>query len=89
MNTGKYASVGDLPFTGQKISYHRGYGNIVIHDIKNDNNISTNITKFNRIEPLTMPFGMHLPKNDNANEMLNPETTLAWTTTPLNLNTSK
>ncbi len=77
---GKYASVCDLPYTTQKITYHRGYGNIVVHDVKGDNSVSTNITKYNRIDPLQMPFGMHAPKPivGSNYEMPNPETSIAW-----------
>jgi len=77
---GKYASVCDLPYTTQKITYHRGYGNIVVHEVKGDNSVSTNISKYNRIDPLQMPFGMHAPKPISGSnyEMPNPETTIAW-----------
>ena len=86
MNTpslGKYASVCDLPYTTQKINYNRGYGNIVIHEVKGDNSVTTNITKYNRIEPLQLPFSYHLPNptnptNGNGYQMFNPETTIAW-----------
>jgi hypothetical protein len=79
-NLGKYASVTDLPYTTQKINYHRGYGNIVIHEVKGDNSVSTNITKFNRIDPLQLPFATHLPSavEGNTYQMSNPETTIAW-----------
>lgn len=79
-NLGKYASVCDLPFTTQKITYHRGYGNIVVHDVKGDNTVSTTITRFNRIDPLQLPFGNHLPPKvpDSTYEMTNPQMTLAW-----------
>ena len=79
-NLGKYASVCDLPYTSQKITYHRGYGNIVVHEVKGDNSVVTNITKYNRIDPLQMPFGMHAPKQVAGSnyEMPNPETTIAW-----------
>jgi hypothetical protein len=79
-NIGKYASVCDLPYTTQKLNYHRGYGNIVIHDVKSDNSVTTNITKFNRIEPLKMPFGEHLPNSVSGSNytMSNPESTIAW-----------
>ena len=79
-NLGKYASVCDLPYTTQKINYHRGYGNIVIHEVKGNNSVSTNITKFNRIDPLQMPFANHLPGpvNGSSYQMFNPETTIAW-----------
>ena len=79
-NIGKYASVGDLPYTTQTINYNRGYGNIVIHEVKANNAISTNITKFNRIEPLSLPFGTHLPIaiTNSKYEMFNPQTNIAW-----------
>ena len=79
-NLGKYASVCDLPYTTQKINYNRGYGNIVIHEVKGDNSVTTNITKFNRIEPLQTPFASHLPNAvaGNSYQMFNPETTIAW-----------
>jgi hypothetical protein len=85
-NIGKYASVCDLPYTTQKINYSRGYGNIVIHDVKGDNSVSTNITKFNRIDPLNQPFGNALPKPiEGSNyQMSNPETTIAWNDKPFN-----
>ena len=66
-NLGKYASVCDLPYTTQKINYNRGYGNIV---------------KYNRIDPLQMPFASHLPAPNSLTgekyQMFNPETTIAW-----------
>ena len=79
-NLGKYASVCDLPYTTQKINYHRGYGNIVIHEVRGDNSVSTSISKYNRIDPLQMPFGLHVPKQlpNNNFQMTNPETTIAW-----------
>ena len=85
-NIGKYASVCDLPYTTQKINYHRGYGNIVIHDVKGDNSVSTNITKFSRIDPLQMPFGNVLPKpvEGSSYQMFNSETSIAWADKPFN-----
>ena len=79
-NLGKYASVCDLPYTTQKITYHRGYGNILVHEVKGDNSVTTNITKYNRIDPLQMPFATHLPNTASGNgyQMFNPETTIAW-----------
>lgn len=79
-NLGKYASVCDLPYTTQKINYNRGYGNIVIHEVKGDNSVTTNITKYNRIDPLQMPFGEHGPKPVVGSNYLmsNSETTIAW-----------
>jgi hypothetical protein len=83
-NLGKYASVSDLPYSPQKITYHRGYGNIVVHEIRSDNTINTTISKYNRIDPLVLPFGDHLPKTSSTNNtmnsyvMSNPETTIAW-----------
>jgi hypothetical protein len=82
-NIGKYASVCDLPYTTQKLNYHRGYGNIVIHDVKGDNSVTTNITKFNRIDPLKLPFGEDYPKAVEGSNyiMANSESTIAWADT--------
>ena len=79
-NLGKYASVCDLPYTTQKITYWRGYGNIVVHEVRGDNSVSTSISKYNRIEPLNQPFGMHVPKQLPGSNyvMPSPETTIAW-----------
>jgi hypothetical protein len=79
-NLGKYASVCDLPYTTQKITYWRGYGNIVVHEVKGDNSVSTSISKYNRIDPLQMPFGEHGPKPVEGSNytMPNSETTIAW-----------
>ena len=79
-NLGKYASVCDLPYTTQKITYWRGYGNIVVHEVKGDNSVSTSISKYNRIDPLQMPFGEHGPKPVEGSNytMPNAETTIAW-----------
>ena len=79
-NLGKYASVCDLPYTTQKINYNRGYGNIVIHEVKGDNSVTTNIIKYNRIDPLQTPFGTHVPNivTGGTYQMFNPETTIAW-----------
>jgi hypothetical protein len=80
-NIGKYASVCDLPYTTQSINYNRGYGNIVIHQVRGDNTVTTNITPYSRIDPLQLPFGTHLPTStDTSYTMANPETTIAWAT---------
>ena len=72
LNLGKYASVGDMPYTTQKITYHRGYGNIVVHNVRGDNTVSTTVTKYNRIEPLKGQFGVPLQ------HQLSPEISIAW-----------
>ena len=69
---GKYASVCDMPYTAHKISYHRGYGNIVIHDVRKDNTVNTTITKYNRIEPLNGKFISPLQ------HQISTETNIAW-----------
>ena len=69
---GKYASVCDMPYTTQKITYHRGYGNLVVHEVKGDNTVSTSITKTNRIEPLNVKFGAPLE------HQIQTETSIAW-----------
>ena len=54
------------------ITYHRGYGNIVVHNVRGDNSVSTTVTKYNRIEPLKGQFGVPLQ------HQLSTETTIAW-----------
>lgn len=83
-NLGKYASVGDLKISPQKINYHRGYGNILVHTVASNNDVTTEVSKFNRIEPLKLPFGKHLPPQRGIDkyQMFNSETTLAWTDKP-------
>jgi hypothetical protein len=46
--------------------------------VRGDNSVSTAITKYNRIDPLQMPFGQHTPKPVNGYEMPNSETSIAW-----------
>lgn len=71
-NLGKYASVCDMPYTAQKITYHRGYGNIIVHEVRGDNSVSTSVTKYNRIEPLNGKF------SEPMQHQISTETTIAW-----------
>lgn len=81
-NLGNYASVTDLPFTERKISYNRGYGNVVMIK-ENKDKIVTSAVPFNRLQPLLMPFGNHAPSTaDPKFTMLNPQTNIAWDATP-------
>ena len=61
-----------MPYTTQKLTYHRGYGNLVIHEIKGDNTVSTSITKINRIEPLNSEFAKPYE------HQISTETNIAW-----------
>ena len=61
-NNGKYASVSDMPYTGQKFTYHRGYGNLVVHQTLPEGKLNTSLSSYNRIQPLAN-FGSHLPTN--------------------------
>ena len=82
-NLGQFASVEDLPFSERKITYNRGFGNVVtIHD-KPNNQITTSVTPYNRLQPLIGDFGLHAPKTaDNEFKMLNPQTNIAWDNNP-------
>lgn len=79
-NLGQFASVEDMPFTERKITYNRGYGNIVVISEKDDKKVTTTATAFNRLQPLTTPFGNHAPATaDKEFKMLNSQTNIAWT----------
>jgi hypothetical protein len=82
-NTGQYASVESLPFTERKITYNRGFGNVVVVHDKPNNQVATTITPFNRIQPLTGKFGDHAPRTaDPEFRLLNPQTNIAWDNNP-------
>ena len=82
-NFGQYASVEDIPFTERKITYNRGFGNIVVVEDKPNNQISTNISPFNRLQPLDGDFGDHSPRTaDPEFKILNPQTNIAWDNNP-------
>ena len=85
---GEYASVEGLPHTERKMTYTRGFGNIIILTEQSDGKVSTKSTPYNRLQPLTGPYGEHNPAGV-APELakLNPQHTLAWTGT--NANTPK
>ena len=56
-NIGNLASVEGLPFTERKITYNRGFGNVVVVHDKPNNEVATTITPFNRLQPLPGKFG--------------------------------
>lgn len=81
-NLGNYASTADLKFTERKITYNRGYGNVVMIN-EGREKITTSAAPFNRLQPLILPFGNHAPATaDPKFTMLNPQTNLAWDATP-------
>jgi hypothetical protein len=57
-------------------SNRRGYGTMVIAKY-DGNKIYKDIHLQNRIQPLTTPFGNHLPPMVE-NQQLNPQTNIAW-----------
>ena len=80
---GKYACVSDLPFSEKKITYNRGFGNVVTIIQKSNGKIETTSTPFNRIQPLMQPFGNHEPKTAaDEFKILNPQTDIAWDNNP-------
>ena len=77
-NIGPYASVVGMEQSTRRISYKRGYGNIVTTTFQADK-VNTRATPFNRIPPLCGQFGQHAPLTaDHGFIMLNPQTTIAW-----------
>ena len=84
-NIGQYASVVGLEQTPKRITYKRGYGNIVTTTIS-ANKLDSTATPFNRIQPLCGQFGNHLPLTaDPGYIMTNPQTTIAWDQTQPNV----
>lgn len=77
-NLGNHCSVVGLDTTARKLVYRRGFGNILTSVVTN-NKISNEIVEFNRLQPLTKPFGNHAPPTaDPAFLSNNPQTTLGW-----------
>lgn len=80
-NVGKYASVEDLENTPRRLTFRRGYGNIVSTTFVN-NEIKSKATPYNRLQPVNGNFGNHNPETaDPVFKMLNPQTKLAWDNT--------
>jgi len=79
---GNYASVEDLPYTERKMTFNRGYGNIVVVTEGSDNKVNTKSVPYNRLQPLVAPFGDHAPVTaDPEFKLVNPQTNLAWAVT--------
>ena len=82
-NIGNLASVEGLPFTERKMTYNRGFGNVVVIHDKPNNEVATTITPFNRLQPLPGKFGDHAPRTaDPEFRLLNPQTNIAWDNNP-------
>ena len=62
----------------------RGYSNLRGHGVLNvskvrDNGVSTTKNNYNLLQPLTKPYGNHLPPTTNKElDDRNSQTTLAW-----------
>lgn len=79
LNLGQFASVADLPYTRKSYTKNAGYGNILVATETDGNKINFKTTAYNRLQPLTMPFGNHNPATADPNfAALNPQTNLAW-----------
>lgn len=61
-NNGKYASITDMPYSGQQFTYRREYGNIVHYKVETGDKVQATMLPYNRIQPL-FKFGSHLPAN--------------------------
>ena len=73
-----YCSVVNDNFAAKKLVYRRGYGNILT-SVVTKNNVKSEISDFNRLQPLTAPFGTHLPPTaDPVFVLKNPETVIGW-----------
>jgi hypothetical protein len=77
-NIGPYASVVGQDITPRRLVYRRGYGNVVATLVGN-NQLATQVSPYNRIQPLSGEFGNHLPMTgDRSFTMFNPQTNIAW-----------
>lgn len=77
-NLGNHCSVVGDHFAPRKITYRRGFGNIVTSTVT-QNKITSDINEYNRLQPLTAPFGTHAPPTaDPVFVMKNPQTVIAW-----------
>jgi hypothetical protein len=81
MDTNLYAKVDFEPQTNHGWSNIRGYG--VLQMSKPEQfKIINDKYMYNRIQPLTRPFGDHYPRQEKSDMVLqlNPQTDLAWAT---------
>jgi hypothetical protein len=80
-NLGPHASVVGMKQTARRITYRRGYGNVVSTTLMADK-LNSKTTPYNRIQPASGKFGDHAPVTaDPYFKMLNPQTNLAWDNT--------
>lgn len=69
-----------LPPFQAEYSNIRGYGSLRVYTV-NQNKVSVAIHPYSRLQPLTMPFGTHLPTNGTPEYIsANPQTAIAWAT---------
>ena len=81
---GQYAPV-NFPYTKRVVTAKRGYGGIAVVSETADGKVNAKFTSYNRLQPLTGPFGNHNPPTADPNFVaLNPQTNLAWTNTSKN-----
>lgn len=80
-NLGPYASVAGMEQTPRRLTFRRGYGNVVSTTLAG-NEIKSKATPYNRLQPASGTFGEHNPVTaDPVFKMLNPQTNLAWDNT--------
>ena len=69
-----------MPYTVRKMTYNRGYGNVVVLTESANNKVTTKSVPYNRLQPLTGPFGDHSPTTADADfRVLTQQSNLAWT----------
>lgn len=79
-NIGPYASVVGLAQTPRRLVYRRGYGTVEAN-LLTQNKWATELQKYNRLQPLTTPFGGHMPQTAAGVFQLDPQSSLAWDNT--------
>lgn len=76
-NIGPYVSVVGEAQSPRRLVYRRGYGAIEANLLA-QNKWSTELQKYNRLQPLTTPFGNHIPSTGDGVFQLDPQTPIAW-----------
>lgn len=79
-NIGPYASVVGETQSPRRLVYRRGYGTIEANLLA-QNKWATELQKYNRLQPLTTPFGNHMPQTADGVFQLDPQTNIAWDNT--------
>jgi hypothetical protein len=79
-NIGPYASVVGEAQSPRRLVYRRGYG-VIEANLLAQNKWATELQKYNRLQPLTNPFGNHMPQTADGVFQTESQTNIAWDNT--------